>query len=535
MATWNSTFQLVILLVFINQSTLSLLRLKKCELSGSISKVPWGNLPDLFLLDLSSNKLSGNVPDSLGYLGNLRSLNLRDNSIVGPLPTSIGNLSRLEDLDLSLNMMDGIIPESIGKLANLYSLNLEGNSWKGVITENHLQNLTKLEHLYLSSKSKSLVFNVKQDWMESFSLYTLEIIDCQLGPAFPSWLRTQGPLPLWSNSKAISLKSNLISGPIPLNIGHEMTKLIGLELSKNVLNGSIPPSMTEMKDLLFLDLSSNYLSRAIPPNWQSLKRLNYMDLSNNSLSGGIPRSICSLPSLEWLKLSNNNLSEELSLSLQDCTAGLSYLDLGGNRFFGTIPPIVENLFNMSYLGLRSNMLIGDIPEQFCQFPNLHILDLAHNNLPGAIPRCLGNLEALKSMVTYNGSAKSPYLSLSFTEHLEMVVKGRQKEYFQTFNDPSIYEGNAYLYGLPLTSNCSAADLGDAKDKNDEASSEKFWLYVGTAMGFIIGFWSICGTLINKRSWRRAYFMFLDETKDRLYVIIAVSVARFKRMAALARI
>ncbi|KAI9170325.1 hypothetical protein LWI28_026207 [Acer negundo] len=219
-----------------------------------------------------------------------------------------------------------------------------------------------------------------------------------------------------ANLIVISLKNNAISGQIPLNIGHEITNMVFLELFGNLLNGSIPSSMTEMKELIFLDLSSNYLSGTIPSKWHSLKLLTYMDLSNNSFSGGIPSTICSMPALQWLKLGSKNLSEELSLSLQDCT-GLSYLDLGGNRFFGTIQPIVENLFNMSYIGLRSNMLIGDIPEFFCQFPHLHILDLAHNNLSGPIPRCLGNLGALKFTVIFN---RSEYTDLfqPFLEHLE---------------------------------------------------------------------------------------------------------------------
>ncbi|KAK2636753.1 hypothetical protein Ddye_031545 [Dipteronia dyeriana] len=186
---------------FFNITTLRLLRLKKCELSGSISGFPWANRPKLLYLDFSSNKLGGNLPDSLGYLGNLENLQLSDNSIVGPLPTFIGNLSLLEQLDLSSNMINRKIPESVGKIAHM---------------------------------------------------------------------------------KAISLKNNGIIGPIPLNIGHKMTEMVSLDLSGNLLNGSIPPSMTEMKELIFLDLSSNYLSGAIPPNWHSLKELSYMELSNNS-------------------------------------------------------------------------------------------------------------------------------------------------------------------------------------------------------------------------------------------------------------
>ncbi|OMO88213.1 LRR receptor-like serine/threonine-protein kinase FLS2-like protein [Corchorus olitorius] len=42
-----------------------------------------------------------------------------------------------------------------------------------------------------------------------------------------------------------------------------------------------------------------------------------------------------------------------------------------------------------------------------------------------------------------------------------------------------------------------------------------------ALGFIVGFWGVCGSLIIKQSWRRAYFKFVEEMKDRLFVFIAV--------------
>ena len=50
--------------------------------------------------------------------------------------------------------------------------------------------------------------------------------------------------------------------------------------------------------------------------------------------------------------------------------------------------------------------------------------------------------------------------------------------------------------------------------NNEGS-EELWFYVSIALGSIVGFWGVCGTLVVKKSWRHAYFHFVDQMKDRL--------------------
>ena len=52
-----------------------------------------------------------------------------------------------------------------------------------------------------------------------------------------------------------------------------------------------------------------------------------------------------------------------------------------------------------------------------------------------------------------------------------------------------------------------------------------------ALGFIGGFWAVCGTLIIKRSWRHAYFGLVEETKEKLLMVIAVHMARVRRKIA----
>lgn len=68
-------------------------------------------------LQLVGNKLSRQIPDSIGHFKHLRSLYLQSNSFSGSIPSSIGSLNDLETLDLSSNAMSGTIPDSIGQLS----------------------------------------------------------------------------------------------------------------------------------------------------------------------------------------------------------------------------------------------------------------------------------------------------------------------------------------------------------------------------------------------------------------------------------
>ncbi|XVF85235.1 hypothetical protein PTKIN_Ptkin17bG0101400 [Pterospermum kingtungense] len=473
------------------------LKLGSSNLTGLLPTVPEGNLCNLQVLDLSLNSVEGKLSESLGSVANLDQLDLSKNLLSGPLPKSVGNLSSLGLLDLSFNRLSGTIPEGIGQLWRLFKLSLYGNSFEGGITEVHFQNLTYLTDLSISSTDKSLVFRLREDWIPPFQLNQIAISDCLLGPAFPLWLRTQnktsditlsnvgisdnvpdwfwrliptiwwldlslnqlrgklpmslnfssdpeawinlgdnyleGSIPVWSNVINLSLKNNLFSGPIPTSIGHEMSLLQNLDLSGNLLNGSIPPSVNNMTNLNSLDLSSNKLSGTIPRQWLGLQYLMFLDLSQNNLSGNhIPSSMCDLPSLSWLKLSSNNFGGELSTFLKDCKVHFS-LDLGGNKFTGSIPEsnIVTTESPMALLSLRGNMLTGSIPEKLCQLSNLHILDLALNNLSGSIPRCLGSLPRLKTSDQFYFTTGPSIEEMTFDNHVELVIKGRESEFTKT--------------------------------------------------------------------------------------------------------
>ena len=108
-----------------------------------------GSLTLLTSLDLSNNKLSGEIPTEFGNLANLRMLSLSDNQLAGEIQRELGNLSNIELLSFSNNQLTGEIPAELGNLANLQTLWLSGNQLTGEIPT-ELGRLTGLTDLLLS-------------------------------------------------------------------------------------------------------------------------------------------------------------------------------------------------------------------------------------------------------------------------------------------------------------------------------------------------------------------------------------------------
>jgi Leucine-rich repeat (LRR) protein len=84
-------------------------------------------------IDLSSNNLTGDIPEEIGDLIKLRSLNLSSNNLTGEITSKIGRLTSLEFLDLSKNHLSGPIPPSLVQIDRLTMLNLSKNNLSGRI------------------------------------------------------------------------------------------------------------------------------------------------------------------------------------------------------------------------------------------------------------------------------------------------------------------------------------------------------------------------------------------------------------------
>ncbi|CAN1169369.1 Receptor-like protein EIX2 [Linum perenne] len=431
------------------------------EFGGQVSGFadnPTGN--SLMFLDMSSNSLEGEIPDTLGVLQKLQTLDLSRNGFRGSIPNSIGKMSSLKQLDLSFNSMDGSIPESFGQLSELVDVNLLANSWGGVVRQAHLVNLRSLKTIRLATTdtNRSLIFDVPSKWVPPFKLTSIQLENCLIGPSFPTWLRIQNQLTsislrnvgisdtvpsewfssLPSELTFLVISNNQITGKLPSNL--KFPRLSTIDLSSNMFEGGLPIWSTNASVVYLQD---NKFTGSIPENIDKLMpRLQKLYLSQNDLTGKIPSSMCDLHDLQILSLRNNLFSGQLPDSWHSFM--LWAIDVSNNSITGNIPTSFGSLPSLSILLLSSNQLVGEIPaslqnrtgltsmdlgnnrltgilpswlgQEFqslfmlnlnsnaftgpipplCSLPNLHILDISGNKFSGAVPKCLGNLTAMVS-------------------------------------------------------------------------------------------------------------------------------------------
>ncbi|KAG4167536.1 hypothetical protein ERO13_A13G202700v2 [Gossypium hirsutum] len=79
-------------------------------------------------IDLSCNKLTGEIPHHFQYLRDIIVLNFSHNSLIGPIPPALSELYQIESLNLSYNYLSGNIPS---QLLGLHFLSSFKSSYEG--------------------------------------------------------------------------------------------------------------------------------------------------------------------------------------------------------------------------------------------------------------------------------------------------------------------------------------------------------------------------------------------------------------------
>ncbi|RXH70427.1 hypothetical protein DVH24_007683 [Malus domestica] len=264
---------------------LKLLDLSSNDFSGPIPVDI--DLPSVQFIEISYNFLNGSLPASIcDSSTQLRTLKLAVNYFSGNLPPGLGNCISLEHLCLAMNNFNGSVPEGIFRLRKLTQLNIQDNKLSGALSE-EFGNLSNLVRLDISTNGFS--------------------------GTIPDVFHSLGRL------QNFVAHSNRFGGRIPPSLSSSSTITL-LNLKNNSLQGTIDLDCSAMTSLTSLDLGSNRFDGPIPSNLPSCQHLNTVNLARNNFTGEIPESFKSFHSLSYISLSNcslSNISSALQI-LQQC-------------------------------------------------------------------------------------------------------------------------------------------------------------------------------------------------------------------------
>lgn len=144
------------------------------------------------MLDLSSNRFEGPIPDPLSALAAsrrslqsdnilrrsvpaLRVLNLGQNNIDGFIPPSIGMLTNLISIELNGNSLNGTIPEAIGLLPKLVLFDVSNNTLNGTLPTFLSESMS-----FIDVGSNEISGNLDETFCAGLSPNLTEIvIDCE--------------------------------------------------------------------------------------------------------------------------------------------------------------------------------------------------------------------------------------------------------------------------------------------------------------------------------------------------------------------
>ncbi|PRQ30097.1 putative non-specific serine/threonine protein kinase [Rosa chinensis] len=438
---------------------------------------------------LTNAGISGPIPEEWLFKisSQIKFLDLSYNQISGKLPFRFNSFPILHTIDLSHNQFDDTIPSSICSIQSLYYLALNNNQLSG---------------------------EFPKEWSLWSGIYTLDVSNNNMSGNIPSLMGIPSSLSI------LKIDNNHFSGEIPSAL-QNCSGLERLYLGGNKFTGSIPSwigSNSNVSGFIVLQLQSNSLSGHIPHHLCSLPFLQILDLSHNRFSGTIPKCLNKLTSLVYRNYSGwsgGSESEVTTVTIKGRASEyflsnaelLTIIDFSSNDLEGEIPEEISSLVGLGTLNLSINRLSGNIPSKIGNLKLLETLDLSQNQLSGQIPNSLASLTFLS------------HLNLSRNNLTGRIPSGNQ---LQTLDDSSIYEGNPSLCGFPLSKCPEDRDKmhePHAEDNNDhEADDEKLGLYTSVVLGFIIGFWGVCGTLILKKSWRYAYFQFFDHIREKVELL-----------------
>lgn len=297
--------------------------------------LPAGAFPQLIMLIMSQNQLTGSLPSTLPTY--IEVLDTSHNQLTSSIPAgwaTPNSTLELQQLYLFNNRLSGSLP-SIWP-SQLQLLQVNSNSFVGTLPD-ALGTLQQLQAVALGNNA----FNgdLPAAWGATDAFPRLLYLDCNR-------LGITGDLPsAWGSPSAFQRLENLF--------------LFGTNIS-----GSLPDSWAASGAFLRLkelQLSSTFLQCSIPASWSSANAfpwLQALHIADTNISGSVPAFHNT--NLSVVEMDDSLFSGDLS-AFWNSTAPLVAASLSGNSISGYLPDHPATLDQLTFLNLDQNPLQGTVP------------------------------------------------------------------------------------------------------------------------------------------------------------------------------
>ncbi|CAH1444131.1 unnamed protein product [Lactuca virosa] len=313
-----------------------------------------GNLTKLSWLDLSDNKLQGPIPVSNGTapgldrLKNAKHFHLADNQLSGDIRSELFRSDMtLIHVIFNNNRLSGNIPSSIGLVSTLQAVRLDSNSLDGIVPQN-ITNLKSVSKLYLSNNKLS---GPVPNLTGMVSLFYVDMSNNSFDASdIPTWFSELPSL------TTLLMEKTQLQGEIPSTLFQpQLEKLV---LSNNGLNGILDVGNTYSSDLN-VDLTNNSIADF---NQKSVYNMTLNLGSNPVCEGGATGRYCATGKTNIQSRSPSNSSfrkEQLpveSLSISNAIIG-EYLQYTLHIF-----PSGQDPFNLSQVSSIGTVINRQKPD-----------------------------------------------------------------------------------------------------------------------------------------------------------------------------
>ncbi|KAL8515869.1 hypothetical protein ACS0TY_014533 [Phlomoides rotata] len=257
-------------------------------LTGIIPNI-FGSFPNLQILRLSYNNLTGSLPESFsGSEIQTLWLNNQNHGLSGEIDVLSG-MTQLSQVWLHANLFSGGIPD-LSNCTNLFDIQLRDNSFTGVLPPS-LMNLPKLVNISLQNNRLQGPIPVFPSTVKASIGDTNSFCSDKPGPCDPqvSTLLDVAKSLGYPMMMADSWKGNdVCKGWRFISCDSQDKNVSIVNMPRQGLLGSISPAFGNLISLRNLVLNDNNLTGVIPNVLTTLPQLQILDVSNNNLSGARP-------------------------------------------------------------------------------------------------------------------------------------------------------------------------------------------------------------------------------------------------------